>query len=151
MFCRDGWRTGITKTTKRQLILDCGLEDKLSHAIPAQSSSLTSALSRRLISHDGQYANNLTGHWFSGLEASHHWSADGNWNPVKDSSAIVLGAFPLLRREIPEECLCRRTASFATDCQLPRSRPPRTTGALIQEKHAPGAVYARLSTARTRT
>ena len=119
MFCLDGWRKGITKTTKRQLILDCGLEDKLSHAIPAQSSSLTSALSRQLISHDGQYANNLTGHRFSGLEASHHWSADGNWNPAKDSSAIVLGAFPLLGREIPEECLCRRTASIGTDINCP--------------------------------
>ena len=53
------------------------------------------------VSHDGHHANNLTGHRFAGLGASHHWSADGNWSPVKDSSAIVLGAFPLFGREIP--------------------------------------------------
>jgi hypothetical protein len=101
MFCRDVWRTGITKTTKRQLILDCGLENKLSHAIPAQSSSLTSALSRQFVSYDGHYANNLAA---TGSPVWERLTSGLRMAPglrVKHSSAIALGALLLLGREIP--------------------------------------------------
>lgn len=61
----------------------------------------TSASLRQLVSHDGHHANNLTRHRFADQGASHSWLAGGDWSPVKDSSVIVLGAFPLLGREIP--------------------------------------------------
>src|SRR6267143_1934645 len=62
MFFRAGWRTSITKIPKPPLILNCGLEDKLSDAIPAQSSSLTSLQSGLILCRQtGGYPE--TGFW----------------------------------------------------------------------------------------
>jgi hypothetical protein len=51
MFCRAGRRMGIAKTTKPLPILNGGLEDKLSDAIPAHREAYVSSAHNGHITH----------------------------------------------------------------------------------------------------